>query len=372
MRTNNRRHQTYVGKHSARLRFLAGVVTCLMLVTAAACVGYAVYMIVDSTAVPVQARVDVQAADTSVFLPHVVPLGGENYAPTAVVEPAGWIQIIPLREEEFEEMYEAYVFMEDDEDVFALPEVFFPVYETLELPTSLLSFEHTLLPFYIPDNSVLYTEFLHSRPDLDAETAIWMVNASVHVPFYSQITIDNNPNPLLISPSFRLPEGFTPHALVPVNNDECHLRATPQTVAAFQNFRMAARDAGFDLSVTSAYRTATRQGQLWENGGRRDGRVARPHHSEHQTGRAIDFWGPGGLMDRNGPTPVGRWAAENAHYHGFILRYRAETTHITGYIFEPWHFTFVGLEISMYMHNNNILSLEEFVGRNPGAMLPPV
>ncbi|MCL1877851.1 MAG: M15 family metallopeptidase, partial [Defluviitaleaceae bacterium] len=352
---------------SARLRLLAGVGTCIMLLAAAACVVFAGFMIFESIVVPAFARSDLRAAGASFFAQPVVV---DAFVEGSMVETVGWIQIIPPREEEIEAMYEVYVFIDDDEDLF-VPEIIAPIYD-YDAPAPTIPYAYRYLSFYIHENSALYEEFLQSRPDLDIESAIWMVNASVHVPFYSQIQIDNSPNPLLISPAFRLPEGFTPHELVPVNSDECHLRATPATVEAFREFRTSAREAGFDLSATSAYRTATRQGQLWENGGRRDGRVARPHHSEHQTGRAIDFWGPGGLMDSGGPTPVGRWAAENAYRYGFIVRYRSETTHITGYIYEPWHFTYVGLEISAYMHNNNILSLEEFVGRNPGATLPPI
>jgi len=124
------------------------------------------------------------------------------------------------------------------------------------------------------------------------------------------------------------------------------------------------------LTVASAFRTAERQHYLFERQGRRDGTVARPHMSEHQTGRALDLAGPRGLLDSgNRPTPQGTWVAANAHRFGFILRYRADTTHITGFIHEPWHITYVGETIAQYMFQNSIFSLEEFVGRNPGATL---
>lgn len=215
----------------------------------------------------------------------------------------------------------------------------------------------------------LYRHFSNQRPDLSYETIVWMVNVNLHLPFYSHITVNHDENPLLVSPQFRLPDGFNPPELVPVNNADCFLRATPETVYAFRQFRAAGYAAGFPISATSAFRAAARQQELWARQNFRDGAVARPYHSEHQTGRAIDLWGPGGLLDARGPSATGLWVAENAHYHGFIIRYRAETTHITGYIYEPWHITYVGKEIAMYMHENNILSLEEFVGRNPGVGL---
>jgi len=223
--------------------------------------------------------------------------------------------------------------------------------------------------FYIPENAHLYAYFQYSNPTLTAETVVWKVNAHLHLPFYYDIRTNYNPNPLLVNPFYRLPQGFSPYPLVPVNNSNCFLRATPETVAAFRALRTTARQNGFDLSVTSAFRTAARQAALFSARNYVDGVVARPYHSEHQTGRALDLWGPGGLLDARGPSPTGTWVAANAHYYGFIIRYRAETTHITGFIYEPWHITYVGIDISMYMHDNTILSLEEFVARYPEATL---
>jgi len=225
--------------------------------------------------------------------------------------------------------------------------------------------------FYIPENAYLYAYFQNRNPNMPAETVVWKVNAHLHLPFYYYIHVNNHPNPLLINPFYRLPPGFAPSTLVPVNNSDCTLRATPETVTAFRALRTSASKSGFNLSVVSAFRTAARQAQLFSARNYVDGVVARPYHSEHQTGRALDLWGPGssGLLDAGRPSPTGRWVAANAHYYGFIIRYRADTTHITGFIHEPWHITYVTVEISMYMHENNILSLEEFVARRPEISL---
>lgn len=233
------------------------------------------------------------------------------------------------------------------------------------IPTQPQTTIFNIFPFYIPQNSYLYKDFHYHNPHLNAETVIWKVNAHLHLPFYSNIQINYNPTPLLVNTFYRLPYGFYPHELVPVNHANCFLRATPETVKAFRNLRAAAQQVNLDLSVTSAFRSPLRQADLFF-AQVSSGAVARPYHSEHQTGRALDLWGPGGLLDARGSSPTGIWVAQNAHLHGFIIRYRAETTHITGFIHEPWHITYVGLELSMYMYENNILSLEEFVGRNPG------
>ena len=80
--------------------------------------------------------------------------------------------------------------------------------------------------------------------------------------------------------------------------------------------------------------------------------AARPGYSEHQTGLAVDF-GP--------PTSTSRiWLAANAYKFGFILRYPYGKTKITGYNYEPWHFRYVGVEVSKAMHVQKIATLEEF------------
>ena len=224
--------------------------------------------------------------------------------------------------------------------------------------------------FYIPEKAEAYAEFYRENPHLDAETVVWKVNAFLHLPFYSYIRINYDTNPLLVNPSHRLPYGFVPSLLMPVYEGNPHLLATPETVTAFSRMRSSANRSGLDLAVVSAYRAASRQGELFalQSG---DGVVARPYHSEHQTGRALDLWGPGGLLDSGGgsPSPTGLWVSQNSHQYGFIIRYTAYNTHITGFISEPWHITYVGLKISVYMHENGILSLEEFVARNPGVGL---
>ena len=219
--------------------------------------------------------------------------------------------------------------------------------------------------FYLPENAGWYTHFQALRPDLPAEDVVWMVNAHLHMEFYAQIFINWAAVPLMVNPFYRLPPGFSPAALVPVNSDEDIHLAIPEAVAAFRRMRESARAVNLDLAVVSAFRTAERQAELFEAQNFVDGVVARPYHSEHQTGRALDLWGPGGLLDASGPSPAGIWVSQNAHLYGFIIRYKAETTHITGFIHEPWHITYVGTDIATYMFEHNILSLEEFLGRNP-------
>jgi D-alanyl-D-alanine carboxypeptidase len=93
---------------------------------------------------------------------------------------------------------------------------------------------------------------------------------------------------------------------------------------------------------------------------------ARPGFSEHQTGMAIDLLATGSGCSLDGPcfgdTTAGQWLAANAYRFGYILSYPADKTAITGYEYEPWHFRYVGIDLSTEMHNQGVTTLEEFFG----------
>jgi D-alanyl-D-alanine carboxypeptidase len=92
---------------------------------------------------------------------------------------------------------------------------------------------------------------------------------------------------------------------------------------------------------------------------------ARPGHSEHQLGLAADFSVKGQgcvIMVCFGKTEAGIWLAENAHQHGFVLRYPKGYKPVTGFQYEPWHFRYVGVELATEMKTKGIKTLEEFWG----------
>jgi len=91
--------------------------------------------------------------------------------------------------------------------------------------------------------------------------------------------------------------------------------------------------------------------------------AARPGYSEHQTGLAADLSAVGqGCVVRVcfAQTKAGKWLAANAWQYGWILRYPDGRTATTGYQFEPWHYRYVGPELSTQMHTLGVAVLEDF------------
>jgi D-alanyl-D-alanine carboxypeptidase len=125
------------------------------------------------------------------------------------------------------------------------------------------------------------------------------------------------------------------------------------------------------MTVQSAYRSYATQvtvyaGWVQQLGqAQADVQSARPGFSEHQTGLVADI-SPLPLscvlQACFGDTSQGRWLAENAWRFGWLLRYPADKTAVTGFTYEPWHFRYVGVPLSTEMHQQGVTTLEEFLG----------
>ncbi len=85
--------------------------------------------------------------------------------------------------------------------------------------------------------------------------------------------------------------------------------------------------------------------------------TALPGASEHQTGLTMDV---NDIHERFGDTPTGRWLADNSYKFGFILRYPEDKEDITGIVYEPWHFRYVGRYHAEAMYELD-MCLEEYV-----------
>lgn len=139
-------------------------------------------------------------------------------------------------------------------------------------------------------------------------------------------------------------------------------------------FDAARAEAGIELQSQSAYRSYATQSTIYANGVAANGVEftdrfsARPGHSEHQTGLAVDIGVPGGQCSFDacfGELPAGIWLAENAHRFGFLLRYPEGAQPVVGFDYEPWHFRYVGVDLAAELQRTGIATLEEFFGLPP-------
>jgi hypothetical protein len=171
-------------------------------------------------------------------------------------------------------------------------------------------------------------------------------------------------------------EDYTPPDLAPVKEAGIAGGGYIRKVAIDDLGAMAtaAAKAGTPIGVWSPYRSYKEQVAIFNYYAKTYGfenaitYSARPGHSEHQLGLAIDFMTAGGgspLPGDWGTTPAGRWMAANAWKYGWVLSYPkgkggALISDVTCFHYEPWHYRYLGRELAAQVHGSG-LTIREYL-----------
>jgi len=165
---------------------------------------------------------------------------------------------------------------------------------------------------------------------------------------------------------FQLPDGYAPVDLVDTSqaglNGTHFIRAI--AVADLSAMVAAAASDGARLAVQSGYRSYTGQVLTFDDWVQQVGydealqTSARPGHSEHQLGTAIDFRTVGGASPWTyadwATTIEGRWLAANAWTFGWVMSYPKGTSPVSCYRYEPWHYRYVGRATAAAVHDAGV------------------
>lgn len=174
--------------------------------------------------------------------------------------------------------------------------------------------------------------------------------------------INKNNNLVLINKVYQVDASYVPD-VYPVDGGYLQKDAKD----AYLLMKEAAINDGVNLAIGSSYRSFDYQNTVFNSYLNNDSYAevltysAFPGTSEHQTGLAIDFV-EGGACDYTEcfkDTSSGKWLSQNAYKYGFILRFPKDKQNITGYIYEPWHFRYVG-DVAGEISSKKI-SLEEYL-----------
>lgn len=180
-------------------------------------------------------------------------------------------------------------------------------------------------------------------------------------------------NLILVNPWNKLPDDYEV-ALTPLPNGHS---IDSRCYDALTDMINDCREAGLEPLICSSYRSQEKQESLFQERteellaqgySKKDAKakaatsVARPGTSEHQLGLAVD------LVDKSHQTldaaqeytPVQQWLMENSWKYGFILRYPNDKSSLTGIIYEPWHYRYVGPEAAQEIYERGIC-LEEYL-----------
>ncbi len=182
--------------------------------------------------------------------------------------------------------------------------------------------------------------------------------------------------PLLLDPAFDplltlvnrenlLPASFKPEVVTPdvKARKGAAIDLRREAASILEALFADAQAEGLSLMAVSGYRSYSTQRAIHDRSVERNGQEradrmsARPGASEHQLGLAMDLSCEslkGDLSSSFAKKKEGKWIAEHCAAYGFIIRYKAEWTSVTGYQGEPWHIRYVGREHAMFLEKLNV------------------
>ena len=183
---------------------------------------------------------------------------------------------------------------------------------------------------------------------------------------------------ILVNPWNALPEDYEITLKQLDNGHAVDERCYPD----LQEMMDACRADGLSPLICSSYRTQEKQEYLYQNKINRliaqgysqedavaaaGAVVAVPGTSEHQLGLALDIVDVNNqnLDESQESTAVQQWLMEHCWEYGFILRYPNDKSEITGIIYEPWHYRYVGREAAEEIYSQGVC-LEEYLGETEG------
>lgn len=230
--------------------------------------------------------------------------------------------------------------------------------------------------YYIKNNLKRYINYYqktthsNSEKTYNTKEIVTNVNANLDYNFYenTEVTDISKDTLMIVNKHYKIPDDYEPENLVPIDDEKYGywnmIRA--DVYEEFKKMSAAAQKDNVTLFIASPYRSYNFQKQLYNSYVASDGvknadtYSARPGYSEHHTGLAMDLIPEFGLeLDTFENSDGFKWMQENGYKYGFILRYPKDKEYITGYMYEPWHYRYVGIDAATTIKNEN-LTFEEY------------
>ena len=218
--------------------------------------------------------------------------------------------------------------------------------------------------YFISDNLNSYLKYKRDNKELSYSDIIAVVNVGADKDWYTGPKATNMEDEylILVNKFNYLSESYTPDDLVDMGLQYAFSdkKIRQEVYSSFKRLVKDAKKENLTIVANSTFRTYSYQENLYDNYKYSNGKeyadsyAARPGHSEHQTGLAIDVSTLNSTMANFEETLEFEWLQQHAHEYGFILRYPKDKEFITGYNYESWHYRYVGIKIATEIKNLGI------------------
>ena len=226
------------------------------------------------------------------------------------------------------------------------------------------------LPYFKKEYINRYIKYKELHEDLNITQIIKNVNMNLDYNYYenTEKAINKDTNLILVNKHYYLEENDVPKNLEIISKQYAleNNELVSDAKIAFENLVKDASKENLDIIAMSSYRSYSYQVNLYKRYVSKDGKEAadtysgRPGHSEHQTGLAVDVYNGKVDYTQFEETKEFTWMMKHAHEYGFILRFPKGKELETGYIYESWHYRYVGIEVAKEIKEKGI-TLEEYI-----------
>lgn len=224
---------------------------------------------------------------------------------------------------------------------------------------------------FIDTKSVYDTTILKEK--YNYEDTVTFVNAYLDKDYYSNdIPLSKDKASkldVIVNKYYKLDKDYEPEDLTIINSKFASGTQKLRKEAADKFEEMASDMLKENLKIYagSTYRSYSYQEGLYNRYVKKDGfkeaetYSARAGYSEHQLGLAVDIVNGKWNYLSEGDKEY-TWLINNSYKYGFILRYPRESEYITGYVFEDWHFRYLGIELATKVYESK-LTYDEYIAR---------
>lgn len=210
--------------------------------------------------------------------------------------------------------------------------------------------------YYLSKNLEKYLNYSNNNTDKSTDDIIAIVNVGADKAWYEDLktTSLSKGISMLVNKFYALPDDYNPDDIVNISIQYAYDNQTIKEEVYNNYIRMwkAANDEGLVLIVNSSFRTLEQQKKEYDIAG--DEYAARPGHSEHQTGLAIDIVTYDIIGNQFEETNEFKWLQNNAHNYGFILRFPKGKEYLTGYNYESWHYRYLGADLATKVYESGL------------------
>ena len=218
--------------------------------------------------------------------------------------------------------------------------------------------------YFIFDNLIKYIEYKKDNSEYDYSKVIAIINTEANIDWFdNEKQTDTSKNELMLvnrlyglNPEYEVSDIVN----IPVKYAYDGKKISNSILNNIIDLISELKDNGYTFVVSDGYRSYKDQEKLYNSYVNSSGRseadkvVARPGHSEYETGLSFDLVPYNKSYDNPKDSEENKLLRNIAHKYGFILRFNADKEYITGFKEYPWRLRYVGIEAATTIFNENI------------------